>query len=66
MSPAATATGTNAFREAFTRFQRLVAAKSGHPFTNFHEGLAAVWEDYKPRLRGPCAWPASTQGMVGK
>lgn len=40
-----------AFREAFVRFQRLIAAKSGHPFTSFHEGLAAVWESYKPRLR---------------
>jgi len=40
------------FGEQFTRFQRLVAAESqGHPFTNFHEGLAAVWEGYKPRLR---------------
>lgn len=41
----------NAFREAFTRFQGLVTAKSGHAFTGFHEGLAAVWESYKPRLR---------------
>lgn len=40
-----------AFREAFARFQGLITAKSGHPFTNFHEGLAAVWESYKPRLR---------------
>lgn len=39
------------FREAFARFQRLITAKSGHAFTNFHEGLAAVWESYKPRLR---------------
>ena len=40
-----------AFREAFARFQALVAARSGHAFTGFHEGLAAVWESYKPRLR---------------
>ncbi len=40
-----------AFREAFARFQRLITAKSGHPFTNFNEGLAATWESYKPRLR---------------
>lgn len=40
-----------AFGEAFTRFQGLVTAKSGHPFKGFHEGLAAVWESYKPRLR---------------
>lgn len=39
------------FREAFARFQVLVAARSGHPFTNFHEGMAATWESYKPRLR---------------
>lgn len=40
-----------AFREAFARFQELITVRSGHPFTNFHEGLAAVWESYKPRLR---------------
>ena len=40
-----------AFGEAFARFQILVKARSGHPFTNFHEGLAAAWESYKPRLR---------------
>ncbi|OWK20246.1 hypothetical protein AJ88_32025 [Mesorhizobium amorphae CCBAU 01583] len=33
------------------RFQGLITAKSGHPFTGFQEGLAAVWESYKPRLR---------------
>lgn len=38
------------FQEAFARFQALITAKSGHAFTNFHEGLAAVWENYKPRL----------------
>ncbi|MGX9179121.1 hypothetical protein [Mesorhizobium sp. BHbdii] len=41
----------HAFRDAFARFQRLMTAKSGHPFMNFQEGLAAVWESYKPRLR---------------
>jgi hypothetical protein len=41
-----------AFRDTFARFQGLIAAKDkGHAFTNFHEGLAAVWESYKPRLR---------------
>lgn len=41
-----------AFRDAFARFQRKVAAADhGHPFTNFAEGIAAVWEGYKPRLR---------------
>ncbi|RWP81674.1 MAG: hypothetical protein EOR11_26615 [Mesorhizobium sp.] len=41
----------HAFREAFVRFQALVIAKSGHAFARFQEGLAAVWESYKPRLR---------------
>src|SRR5262249_40354513 len=41
----------NAFREIFERFQRLIVATSGHRFTNFHEGIAAAWESYKPRLR---------------
>ncbi len=41
----------NAFPKAFARFQELMVAKSGHRFTDFHEGLAAVWESYKPRLR---------------
>jgi hypothetical protein len=41
-----------AFREAFVRFQGLIAANDkGRAFTNFHEGVAAVWEGYKPRLR---------------
>lgn len=39
------------FKEALARFNDLVKAKSGHAFTGFHEGLAAVWESYKPRLR---------------
>ena len=39
------------FQTAFDRFQELVTTKSEHPFTAFHEGLAAVWENYKPRLR---------------
>lgn len=40
-----------AFETAFGRFQDLVSTKSGHPFSGLHEGLAAVWESYKPRLR---------------
>ena len=40
-----------AFRSAFDRFRALVEAMSGHPFRGFDEGLAAAWEDYKPRLR---------------
>lgn len=39
------------FRGAFDRFRELVKARSGHPFRSFDEGLAAVWESYKPRLR---------------
>ena len=40
------------FREAFSRFQRLIAANDkGNAFTNFQEGVAGVWEGYKPRLR---------------
>jgi hypothetical protein len=42
---------SKAFSEAFARFQKLVTARSGHPFQGFDEGLAAVWESYKPRLR---------------
>jgi hypothetical protein len=39
------------FRSSFAEFERLVAMKDhGHRFTNFREGLAAAWEDYKPRL----------------
>ena len=41
----------SAFRAAFDRFDELVRARSGHPFRGFDEGLAAAWEDYKPRLR---------------
>jgi hypothetical protein len=57
------------FREAFTRFQTLIVARSGHPFTDFHEGLAATWESYKPRLReyalellGAAGWSADEIG----
>jgi hypothetical protein len=39
------------FDAAFIRFQELVNSKSGKPFSNFDEGMAAVWESYKPRLR---------------
>lgn len=40
------------FRDQFARFCRLVATEDkGHPFTNFQEGVAAVWERYKPQLR---------------
>ena len=41
----------SAFRSVFDRFRALVEARSGHPFRGFDEGLAAAWEDYKPRLR---------------
>ncbi len=39
------------FSSAYQHFQDLVEEKSGHPFKDFNEGLAAVWENYKPRLR---------------
>ena len=40
------------FRSQFSRFQRLIAANDkGNAFTDFHEGVAGVWEGYKPRLR---------------
>ncbi len=57
------------FDGAFRRFQGLMKAKSGHPFRGFDEGLAAVWESYKPRLREHAlsllnagAW---TEGEIG-
>ena len=40
-----------AFQSAFEHFQELLIAKSGHSLRGFHEGLAAVWESYEPRLR---------------
>lgn len=40
------------FHEQFQRFQNLVPRHNkGHPFTNFREGVVAVWEGYKPHLR---------------
>lgn len=40
------------FSTLYQRFQQLVTARTkGHPFTSFQEGLAATWEDYKPKLR---------------
>ena len=39
------------FRSSFERFCELIEVKSEHPFQGFDEGLAAVWERYKPRLR---------------
>ena len=41
----------SAFLGAFDQFRTLIEARSGHPFRGFDEGLAAVWESYKPRLR---------------
>ena len=41
----------DAFRLAFDRFRELVEARSGYPFRSFDEGLAAAWENYKPKLR---------------
>ncbi|MDP2764950.1 MAG: hypothetical protein Q8O54_08950 [Brevundimonas sp.] len=43
---------SGAFRDALVRFHRLISAHDqGRPFTNFHEGIAAAEEGYKPRLR---------------
>ena len=40
------------FRTQFARFQSLIADNDkGNAFTNFQEGIAGVWEGYKPRLR---------------
>jgi hypothetical protein len=40
------------FQTQFARFQRLIVSNDkGHHFTNFEEGVAGVWEGYKPRLR---------------
>jgi hypothetical protein len=42
----------NRFKLAFDRFKELVEIVSGgHPFNSFQDGLPAVWESYKPRLR---------------
>lgn len=42
----------NSFRNAFHEFQRLIAYRDkGRPFRSFQEGVAAAWEDYKPKLR---------------
>jgi hypothetical protein len=47
-----TALSPDQFRTQFGRFQRLISANDkGHAFTNFHEGIAGVWEGNKPRLR---------------
>lgn len=63
------AIGQDAFRKAFDRFQQLIVARSGHRFVNFDEGMAARWENYKPRLRaralallGAETWPESAIG----
>ena len=39
------------FDTAFKKFSELVLEVSRHEFTNFNEGVAKAWEDYKPRLR---------------
>lgn len=51
-TPSAATVSPKAFAGIFQRFQELVTAKSGHPFRGFDEGMAAVWEGYKPPLRG--------------
>jgi hypothetical protein len=50
--PTAARLEPNAFRAAFDRFVTLIAAyDKGHAFMSFREGLAGVWENYKPLLR---------------
>jgi hypothetical protein len=40
------------FNLQFERFKGLIAYHDkGRPFTGFQEGVAGVWESYKPRLR---------------
>jgi hypothetical protein len=39
------------FDRQFERFKLSVRLASGAEFKSFHEGIAASWEDYKPRLR---------------
>ena len=40
------------FRSQLARFQSLISANDkGRAFTNFQEGVAGGWENYKPRLR---------------
>ncbi|WP_158807915.1 hypothetical protein [Beijerinckia sp. L45] len=41
----------SAFRAGFARFQELIIANSGRPFSSFSDGLIHDWESYKPRLR---------------
>jgi hypothetical protein len=43
--------GANSFSGGYELFKRLILDYSGHPFTGFGEGMAAAWENYKPRLR---------------
>lgn len=43
--------GSSNFADSYSQFQDLVTQKSGEPFTRFDEGLIAVWESYKPRVR---------------
>lgn len=43
---------SSAFRDAYTRFERLIAAHAPeHPFTTFDEGIAGAEEGYKLPLR---------------
>jgi hypothetical protein len=39
------------FDRQFERFRLSIRLASGVEFRSFHEGIAARWEDYKPRLR---------------
>ena len=58
------------FNEQFRRFKTLIPIHDkGRAFTNFHEGVVAEWEGYKPDLRDhalgilvPDAW---TEAQIG-
>jgi hypothetical protein len=44
--------GHGQFASQFGRFKTLIEYNAqGRPFVNFGQGIAAVWEGYKPRLR---------------
>ena len=61
------------FSDQFQKFKRVTAKHdNGNTFSSFREGVVAVWEQYKPRLRdrargilAPDAWVESEIGSGG-
>jgi hypothetical protein len=54
IAPAGSASKTphpSDFSTSYVRFQSLLTLTSGEPLKSFDEGLIAVWEGYKPRVR---------------